>query len=233
MKIKQYLYIILIFITYVGSAEYHSQCKQDEYINNKFFKNKHNGVFLDIGAHDGIIYSNTCFFEKELGWKGICLEPIPEVYEQLIRNRNSVCIKGCATYDGIKAKDFLRITGPLEMLSGLIDSYDSEHVERIERQLTEYGGHYEVIRVPCFNINEILNEYGISRIDFLSLDTEGGEYHLLQNIDFDRFKIDVIAVEDNYHKYPFVEFLTEKGYFLDARLEQDLIFIHKNFKLDQ
>lgn len=52
-------------------------------MNERFFKNLKNGVFFDIGAHDGVSLSNTYFFEKELGWSGICLEPIPEVFERL------------------------------------------------------------------------------------------------------------------------------------------------------
>ena len=62
---------------------YYSQCKQDQYINESFFKGKDSGVFVDIGAHNGISLSNSYFFEKELGWNGVCIEPMPEVYSEL------------------------------------------------------------------------------------------------------------------------------------------------------
>ena len=38
---------------------------------------------MDVGAHDGKTISNTYFFEKELGWKGICIEPILEIFKEL------------------------------------------------------------------------------------------------------------------------------------------------------
>ena len=50
-----------------------------------YFLNKPEGFFLDIGAHDGVTGSNTFFFEK-LGWDGICLEPIPSVFDKLKKN---------------------------------------------------------------------------------------------------------------------------------------------------
>jgi hypothetical protein len=38
---------------------------------------------LEIGAFDGLTMSNTCFFEKELGWKGICVEPNPDTFSYM------------------------------------------------------------------------------------------------------------------------------------------------------
>lgn len=74
--------------------KYYSQCGQDEYLNRKIFKNRKNGLFLDIGANDCISFSNTYFFEKELNWKGICIESLPEVFKELEKNRVSINIRG-------------------------------------------------------------------------------------------------------------------------------------------
>ena len=43
---------------------YYSQFKQDQLVNEFFFKNKKNGFFVDIGAHDGKTFSNSLFFEE-------------------------------------------------------------------------------------------------------------------------------------------------------------------------
>ena len=42
---------------------YYSQCQEDIYLNENIFKNKKNGVYIELGALDGILYSNTKFFE--------------------------------------------------------------------------------------------------------------------------------------------------------------------------
>jgi len=49
--------------------------------------NKRDGVFIEIGASDGIYLSNTYFLEKEFNWKGLCIEPSTE-YINLVKNRN-------------------------------------------------------------------------------------------------------------------------------------------------
>ena len=58
----------------------------------KFYNNKENGFFIEIGASDGIILSNTYLLETQYKWKGICYEPIPNNFKKLVKNRpNSIC----------------------------------------------------------------------------------------------------------------------------------------------
>ena len=47
---------------------YYSQFQQDKFVYENYFTNKVDGYFVDIGAADGIKFSNSKFFE-ELGWK--------------------------------------------------------------------------------------------------------------------------------------------------------------------
>lgn len=66
---------------------YYSQYQQDRILNEFIFRNARAGAFLDIGAYDGVLFSNTCFFERDLGWRGICVEPTPHIFAQLRKNR--------------------------------------------------------------------------------------------------------------------------------------------------
>ena len=61
-------------------------------------------------------------------------------------------------------------------------------------------------------------------IDYLSIDTEGGELNILQSIDFDKVTIYIIDVENNYNDPNFKLFLESKGYRLVAHLEFDEIY---------
>ena len=116
---------------------FYSQYGQDEFLNKKFFKDKKNGFFIDIGAHNGIYFSNTYFFEKNLSWRGICIEPNPNRFKELLNNRPlSVCLNCCVSnYCG--EASFLCINGYSEMLSGLYLAYDSEHLKRVEKEVKE------------------------------------------------------------------------------------------------
>lgn len=44
------------------NVNYYSQYNQDKFLNEVVFNNKKKGFFIDIGAHDGVSYSNSLFF---------------------------------------------------------------------------------------------------------------------------------------------------------------------------
>lgn len=207
-------------------APYYSQCGQDKYLNEEIFNNKKNGVFIDIGAHDGISYSNTYYFEKHLGWTGLCIEPYPERFEELCRNRKSLCVQCCVSnYEGVA--EFLKISGPgdLEMLSGIYNAYDPRHVQRIQNTAAQLGNTTaDLIKVPVVTLTTLLSQLNIQQIDFISIDTEGGELDILKSIDFNLFDIDVIVVENNYNTPDIVNFLTSKGYLYLGWLDWDQVF---------
>jgi FkbM family methyltransferase len=219
--------------------QYKSQYGQDEFVDN-YFKNKTNGVFVDIGAHDGIHLSNTYFFEKYRKWKGICIEPNPRLFKSLIKNRDCICIEGAAS-DREKIYDFLDIEG-VEALGGIYEKYDKRHLERIDRDIIKYNGKgKKIIEVKGFDINKILVEKKLTEIDYLSIDTEGGELEILKAIDYKIIKIKLISVEVNYPEKGFFvklynhifkksisSFLKSKGFQYLKNLDCDQIFIAKS-----
>ncbi len=206
--------------------KFHSQFEQDRYLYQKFFKDKRNGVFVDIGAHDGVTFSNTYFFEKTMGWTGICVEPIPEVFESLKNARQAICVQGCIC-SGQDTVSFLRIKGDSEMLSGILNNYDPEHLNRVQKELEAYGGSAEVITVKCYDLTNLLLSHGLTHIDYLSVDTEGGELEILKSIDFQSITIDVIDVENNLGTNRFQEFLEPLGYTKVTKLGVDEIYARK------
>ncbi len=214
-------------------ATYYSQpyCNQDQYVYEHYFKDYRNGTFVDIGAHDGITYSNTYFFEKEMGWKGLCIEPMPERFLQLQSLRTSTCIRGCVSDIEGPSKLLLVKSRHVdtEMLSGLLHKYHPLHLKRVIRQIKRYKGSYQILDVECYLLNSLLEKEGIRHVNFLSLDTEGGEFDILASIDFSKYTIDVIAVEDNYSDPRLITLLTEKGYTLASHLYQDLLFVRNDF----
>jgi FkbM family methyltransferase len=225
----KYLSPLFLLLHTVCFGVYHSQCGQDRFVNQNYFKNTRNGVFVDIGAHNGVKFSNTCFFEKELGWTGICVEPIPSVFAKLEKNRNCILVNGCISDKEGEAL-FLLFKGPCEMLSGLIDKDNPKLIERAERLVRMKGGSYECVPVQCYLLNHILEEHGIYHINFLSIDTEGAEFDILSTIDFSRFQIDVMTIEDHLPSdCPLVSFLAEKGFRFVKALKQDKIFVNEAF----
>jgi FkbM family methyltransferase len=216
-----------LFITSSISASYKSQAGQDRFVNEQLFHNRKGGFFLDIGAHDGQSFSNTWFFEKDLGWKGICFEPIPHLFEQLNACRDCICINACVS--GINGDlPFLHVDGCDEMLSGLCGTFNQNKLTAVLNDIAAFGGDLEVIQVPSVRLDDILAEYGITHVDFLSLDVEGHELEVLKTIDFSQVTIDVITVENDYNDEAIRDILISNGFILFGRVHVDDIFVRKD-----
>ena len=113
---------------------YCSQDNQDRFLEENVFKGYKNGIFVDVGAHDGISINNTLYFEKYNNWTGVNIEPIKHVFDNLLKNRpNSININ-CAVCNSDGETDFVCNTGYTEMISGLKDTFDERHFQRLERE---------------------------------------------------------------------------------------------------
>lgn len=210
--------------------KYYSQHGQDKFLVEKVFKKKRDGFFVDIGANDGITLSNTYVFEKELGWKGICIEPIPAVYEKLVKARTAINVNKCIGNKDNTAVKFMKIEGYAEMLSGIIDFFDENHMKRIEQYQKEHGGTSSIIDIQCIRLNTLLKQHSVNHVDYCSIDVEGGEMGVLESIDFSDINIDVLSVENNNGNKAQTDYIIGKGYKLIKRLGVDEIFSKKELK---
>jgi len=205
---------------------YSSQLGQDRYLNENYFKNKTNGVFVDVGAHDGNTYSNSKFFE-ELGWTGLCIEPIPSIFNKLKDSRKCIC-ENYAISDTEGENEFLLVHGYAEMLSGLAKEYDPMHLDRIKGEINHYGGSKELIKINTLKLQTLLDKHNITKIDFLSIDTEGNELKVLKSVNFNKTNIFAIAIENNYKDKSINEFLSTVGFKYITNLDVDEIYINNN-----
>ena len=217
MKIKEILSRILPV-----KNRYYSQYGQDKFIIEQLFKRKEEGFFVDIGAHDGITLSNTKVLE-EMGWSGVCIEPNPSVFAQLIQNRKCTC-HNIALGSPKGQAAFLVVTGYAEMLSGLYDQYDPRHLDRVYHEIAEHGGTATTINIDVVPFGDIVNT---DYVDYMSLDVEGGELSVLKTIDFDKYHIQCITLENNFKDPKLDQFLLDRGYDMIANLECDSVFWKK------
>jgi len=193
---------------------YNSQDNQDKYLEENIFKGYKNGTFVDVGASDGITINNTLYFEKYNNWTGINIEPIKSLYDQLIINRpNSININ-CAICNSHGYKDFLCNKGYTELISGLKDTFDERHLNRLNKENAEYESTTEIIKVETQQLKTIFEENYITHVNYLSIDVEGAEFEVIKSIDFDKVFIDIIGFENNYcdNSIPIIKYLEDKNY---------------------
>lgn len=212
-------------------SHFKSQYKQDQIVFEKFFNdnNQTGRFFVDIGAYDGVHISNSYFFEKILGWKGICVEPIKEIFDKLVENRSSINLNCCISTTGGKV-DFLRNFGYTEMLSGITDLYDPRHMQRIDKENNDTNSYSHVFSIDSRPLSNILDEYKISYIDYLSVDVEGAELEVIKSIDFNKVKIGVMIIESNFPDTDneITELLKKNGYVLADRIAGDNLFVSQD-----
>jgi FkbM family methyltransferase len=211
---------------------FYSQDNQDKFLETNIFKGFKNGVFVDVGAHDGVSINNTYYFEKNNGWTGINVEPMKEIYDKLVVNRPACVNLNYAIHSKEGVSEFICNTGYTEMISGLKDTFHDRHYERLQHELNKHGGTSEVISVDTRRLDSILQEHNIKHVHYLSIDVEGAEFEVIKSINYEDVFIDVIDFENNYDEasVPIIEFLVSKGY-VQLKLPfwtLDIYMIHKD-----
>lgn len=86
---------------------WHSQAGQDKWVVDQLGERP--GFFVDVGAHDGLVHSNTYTLEMEYGWRGLCIEPNEAARKELAFNRSTVIlpfivsdVDGVVPFDGVR-----------------------------------------------------------------------------------------------------------------------------------
>jgi FkbM family methyltransferase len=190
----------------INLAQSKAQAFQDLFVLYTL-DHKRDGYFVEFGATDGFNMSNTHLLEKHYGWKGILAEPAKIWHRRLTSNRECDIDFRCVFEEGGKLIPFNEVgTGEISTIA------DFSNIDGL-------GTHRKagtVYNVETVSLNELLRDYDAPRhIDYLSLDTEGSEYAILKNFNFDHYKFEVITVEHNFieeQRQKLFELLTSKGY---------------------
>ena len=190
----------------------------------KFYNNKENGFFIEIGASDGIILSNTYLLERQYKWSGICCEPIPNNFTKLVKNRpNSICYDK-AVYNSSGLTLNFDIANNCDLLSG-ISSHIDTHKSAVDVNK-------KTIQVQTISLLDVLNDAKApSFIEYMSLDTEGSELEILKNFDFEKYTFGLIDVEHNYKEPRRTEIknlLLTKGYIYKGENKWDDMYKHNS-----
>ena len=148
------------------------------------------GSYVELGANDGVNQSNTYFFEKNLDWKGVLVEPIEKNFLKCKKNRsikNFFSNKACVGFN--YKSDKIKIIYS-DLMSSLDDKNIVQDIDPVKH--TNSGKIYlrsnETVKeyyVETTTLTNILEESNLSnKIDLLSLDVEGAENPEQQLADF-------------------------------------------------
>jgi FkbM family methyltransferase len=179
--------------------------------------------FLDVGAFDGIGFSNThLFFES--GWRGVCVEPVLKNFvklQKLYEGEEVITVRAAASdFDGQLELNVATIPWAEDWGSDVSSPSDDA-----KERWPDYVWEKEV--VPTTTINKILNANKVDRVDFVSIDVEGQELAVLRGFDLAKYQPHLIVVEysNKFERQELSEHLKKHGYFIWRDNRQDLFAV--------
>jgi FkbM family methyltransferase len=183
-----------------------SQIRQDLFVLCQS-KYKKGGYFVEFGAANGIHNSNTFLLETKFSWKGILVEPAAVWRNSLYENRpNAIIETMCVWKDSNSTLIFNEtIDGELSTIDTF--TYKDGHYKNRLR-----GKKYEVLTISLIDL--LLKNNAPRYIDYLSIDTEGSEFEILNAFNFKEYTFGIISIEHNFtpQRELIFELLTNNGY---------------------
>ncbi|QLE96772.1 FkbM family methyltransferase [Neptunomonas phycophila] len=153
---------------------------------------KKSGFFVEFGATDGVLLSNTYLLEKEFLWDGICAEPNPKFYKELKKNRSCTISNACISGNTGDIVEFILANE----YGGIAESAKrGKHKSKVEA----YEISNKSLHLKTISLDDFLQENNAPEIiDYLSIDTEGSEYEILSSFPFDKWFVRCLSVEHNF-----------------------------------
>jgi FkbM family methyltransferase len=202
--------------------KFHSQFGEDRFIYENI-DIPDRGVFVDIGAGHPYYESNTYFFEKN-GWEGLCIEADPEQFNLLKKHRSN------SLWAAISKKE-----GGIKFYKSYMNAYSSVLSQRFNSILKMTVK--DVIEVPSFALETILEDYNIGKIDILDIDVEGSELEVWNSFDYEKHLPRIVIIEyltfgylDNYKMI--MEHFEKLPYKIIHTTCTNLIFLNTECKND-
>ncbi|MPC30363.1 Protein Star [Portunus trituberculatus] len=223
-----------------GSSLYVSSMRGDtwsfvHHYVSRLFAGEHDGFFIEAGALDGQMLSNSLWLEQELDWTGLLIEPDTSSYMALIsKHRKAWTSNTCLSHTGLtKRSVHVSLTLPPGLRAQGWYMKGSSYQLGVTMKTHRYdsylrSGEKSFYLVNCFPLHTYLRALNITRIDLLSLDTQGSEMDIIKTIPWAEVKVRVVVVEIVTSKFvsQFVEYMKRFGFVLVAHYN-DYVFVQE------
>jgi FkbM family methyltransferase len=157
---------------------------EEEWVIRDFFRDRRGGVFVDVGANDYRVFSNTFYLETQLGWSGIAVDP-------------QVRFEGNYRKYRPRTRFFALFVGDTSQENATIHVLEHDPlVASASREFTgRWGRGAKEVEVPTITLTDLLDQVGMTHLDLLSIDVELAEPKVLTGFDVERFKPAFVCIE--------------------------------------
>jgi len=196
------------------AADFRAQHGEDRALF-AYFGGRREGFYVEVGAYNGVDFSNTYFFER-IGWRGVLVEPHPSLAGRCRSARPRSTVVECAVVPpGAPAAVTLQVSDGAELYSSL------EMDAAARRQVRRETGALVVreVRAEARTLDAILEGAGAPAVDFVTIDVEGHELGVLKGFTLARWRPKVVILERNGLAPPpaIVREMARGGYVLGRR----------------
>lgn len=179
--------------------KFYSQLGQDKYVIESVFKNKKNGIFIEVGAHDGEFLSNTLTLEKYFNWSGVCVEPSTSSSNIITTRKKSEVYNYCVCPEEFENKIVrFRQKSTLVYSHAIYEDLYNNDLNPLPLEMKE-GDYHDRLK-KCKTLNSILEESNLGRdIDYVSIDTNGFEWLIVKDFDFNKWKVKAFTIANDMY----------------------------------
>ncbi len=202
---------------------YYAQLGQDRFIEEFFAQQPpDHRVFVEVGAFDGVHYSNVRRLVEHHGWSGVSIEPVGRNFENLTRSYAGHpvrCIRAAASNTPGEVALHVSSYPHLPQWGSDVASISGADNARWEKR---YQASWSREVVPARTLTSILDEAGIRGFDLLTIDAEGHDLEVLESLDLDRFQPQLVVIEYGSRRELILGLLARHGYSILLDNKQDL-----------
>ena len=157
---------------------------EEEWCIRDFFNDRKDGFFVDVGANDYKVTSNTYYLDTVLNWKGLAVEPQRQFEADYVKYRPRT--KFLSFFVSDESNQLARMY--VLKKNTLLASGNEGFTEQL-------GEKAKAIEVPTITMNDLLDSEGVKTFDFLSMDIETWEPKALAGFDIERFRPALVCIE--------------------------------------
>ena len=208
---------------------FYGQFGEDKYLS-QFFHDDYIGVCVDVGAYDGVNFSNTYYFENK-SWKCLCIEPVPVLFEKCNSIRKHT-VNYCASNSNKEEAIFHVVTLNGDNLSAISSlELDKRLIESHKSMITNITD----IKVSCKSLTTIFAETDFPKIiDFISINSQNTELAVLKGIDFNQYKINFLVIKNTFSEIMIESYLQARNFTKIHRIAVNDFYVNNdylNFKI--
>jgi FkbM family methyltransferase len=174
------------------------------------------GWFVEAGAYDGFQQSNSYYFARMKGWRGVLIEPLPQLAAICRQKRPESLVVSCALGAPESEGHTLQLqhAGLMTMVRGMLGDEEEER-QRAADGLAVQGlpTNQQLVTASVRTLTSVLEETGTPPdFDLLILDVEGSELDVLRGLDLNRFRPKAICIEIRHENLADIKGLLKDQY---------------------